>query len=732
MPNDPAIKTSEHTPIVSALLGLPGVTQIGHALGLTGAAPSSEPVPHSASKVVESNQVHKFNAQSRIAGLRAQRAFSSQTSASRNTFDGGASGRENSPGAMAPSTKASISVIAIGETTGETYTDFILSNVIEQDAEKIEVVETFGAFHLFASGRFARKYQFSGHLRAHPVNHAAVGGSRGTGYAEYNVPAAVKLRNLYETYLRATVQAVRQTFTRITVDRDSYDGWITTLNLGRDSQTEFLTSFTFTMVAYRRTHEKDGSAQALLRKFDGTAGVQKKPIARLKAEQAAAVGACVPAWYINDTKATVLPVVEISESDAGLSKLIGQHITLRSESGGSTAVGGTCTLTAKVDGNSVELTDIGIATSLFNLTTAQLVFTQNVVFRKLFDLAAGKASIPIEVTAAGISAEGAPLNVVFTIPIKVAGVAQTRVSGYEVRTVGKPPTPPLATLVFPVDANQPSKYASVSNDTVSIVNAQFNPSGPTEFQFEVTPLCVDAKTGISVSPPPTLRINLSLLDYPDHNVSFNSAALVGGKNVLGYKYLVDLLVPGNTDEYQKKGASAVEFAIDVPAQDGIELAPRASMRFAFPTLVAPFPLVSEFRSGLRSSASDPIVISVLLAVKSGITAATAVALASKVSFTAEPGTNIVHLAVTPQAGSIAYTSASASVSLGVPVITSFIGPSDILFIKITSTSVGRVDVSFVPPKTYGVTAILPLGVPAPPVIDSAIFLFDAAWAVAPQ
>jgi len=151
------------------------------------------------------------------------------------------------------------------------FRDFILSGVQEQDAEKLEVVETFGHPHVFASGRFMRKYTFSGFCRSSPVNY------QDTVRATHHVTQSALLRVFYDQYMRASVQANLSRFTRIIVDGDIYEGWVTTLNIGRESSTEHFVQFTMSMVAFNRRNARvDPGALQLLSVFRSTGkGVAK-------------------------------------------------------------------------------------------------------------------------------------------------------------------------------------------------------------------------------------------------------------------------------------------------------------------------------------------------------------------------------------------------------------------------------------------------------------------------
>jgi hypothetical protein len=174
------------------------------------------------------------------------------------------------PGALRPSVnednKAQIQIIA---KRGEkrvaigSFTDFILTDVQEQDSEKVSVVETFGAPHVFTADRFMRKFTFVGVCRASAPNYQT------RSRAELYVPQQVRLRVFYDQYLRATQQARTERFTRVIVDGDAYDGYVTSLNLGRTSQNEHFVSFTISMLGVRRSHQEfEREALGMLSKFD--------------------------------------------------------------------------------------------------------------------------------------------------------------------------------------------------------------------------------------------------------------------------------------------------------------------------------------------------------------------------------------------------------------------------------------------------------------------------------
>jgi len=148
------------------------------------------------------------------------------------------------------------------------FSDWYLSQVQEQDLERTDVTETFGAPHIFTSGRFTRKVVFSGMVRTTAHNFAS-------NISANRVPQHVLLRNFYENFLRATMQAQMNYFTRIVVDGDIYEGYIVNLQLPRDSGVEMVMPFAMTMICVRRYNVHDADAIASLSVF------QTKPDAQL-------------------------------------------------------------------------------------------------------------------------------------------------------------------------------------------------------------------------------------------------------------------------------------------------------------------------------------------------------------------------------------------------------------------------------------------------------------------
>jgi hypothetical protein len=173
-----------------------------------------------------------------------------------------------------------IASFSSSDPTPQVFNDFILTNIQEQDAEKSMIVETFGAPHVFASGRMMRMYQFAGMVKTSIRNWQEAGA----------VPQHTSFRVFYDQYLRASKMAARGQFARIVVDSDVYEGWVTTLNMSRDSDHENFVQFTFQFCAFdRRNAVYDAAAKAALKaRFPDTENrPQSVPIAEgmLIAEQ---------------------------------------------------------------------------------------------------------------------------------------------------------------------------------------------------------------------------------------------------------------------------------------------------------------------------------------------------------------------------------------------------------------------------------------------------------------
>lgn len=142
------------------------------------------------------------------------------------------------------------------------FREFILTNIQEQDAEKTEVTETFGAPHLFASGRFIRRVTITGMTRTSPVNYTAPAPGTTGQVPDLAVPQSLSLRTFYENYLRVSLMAQRRQYARLTVDGEVYSGWFTTFNAGRDSHNEHFATFTMSMYVFDRSNALDSRAKA--------------------------------------------------------------------------------------------------------------------------------------------------------------------------------------------------------------------------------------------------------------------------------------------------------------------------------------------------------------------------------------------------------------------------------------------------------------------------------------
>lgn len=173
--------------------------------------------------------------------------------------------------------------VAVDETEKKRFFDmFILTSVNVVDAEKMDVVETFGNPHFFASGRFAKKLTLTGLIRsearAYTVSSKGAGGAQVANSAvdtERNmVSDYVVFRNFYEQYLRATVMADYGTFCRVFVDGDFFDGFVQALQFGRESSTEQVVPWTMTMVLFQSWNVNDNIAKSLLK--EDMRGLEKK------------------------------------------------------------------------------------------------------------------------------------------------------------------------------------------------------------------------------------------------------------------------------------------------------------------------------------------------------------------------------------------------------------------------------------------------------------------------
>jgi hypothetical protein len=145
-----------------------------------------------------------------------------------------------------------------------------LNSVQEQDVERTDIIETFGAPHIFTSGRFTRKMVFSGFVRTTAMNSSSQ-------TVNNRVPQHVLLRNFYENFLRSTAQAKYDYFTRIVVDGDTYEGYCISLQLPRDASLEMVMQFALTMIVVRRYNIHDNDAINALSVFQTAAIAQLSP-----------------------------------------------------------------------------------------------------------------------------------------------------------------------------------------------------------------------------------------------------------------------------------------------------------------------------------------------------------------------------------------------------------------------------------------------------------------------
>lgn len=153
------------------------------------------------------------------------------------------------------------------------YDNFILTDIQEQDAEKVDAIETFGAPHLFASGRFMRRYTFQGIVRTTPV-------CWNSKEEILHVPMSTMFRRFYTDYMRASVQAQKRWYTRIVVDMEVYEGFITTFNMQRSSNIDTTETFVFSMLAFNQHHlQFDDDTDKVLASEQGfkiTAGIKSR------------------------------------------------------------------------------------------------------------------------------------------------------------------------------------------------------------------------------------------------------------------------------------------------------------------------------------------------------------------------------------------------------------------------------------------------------------------------
>ena len=142
------------------------------------------------------------------------------------------------------------------------FDDFVMLAIQEQDAEKVDVTETFGQPHIFASGRFVRRFTFSVACRAAPANYLG-------NTPELRLSQHAAFRYFYDRYLRATQQIERGQYTRVVVDGDVFEGYVTTLNQSREAQNEYWSMFVFSMLGTKRSNDRqDGDALRSLQRFE--------------------------------------------------------------------------------------------------------------------------------------------------------------------------------------------------------------------------------------------------------------------------------------------------------------------------------------------------------------------------------------------------------------------------------------------------------------------------------
>lgn len=156
---------------------------------------------------------------------------------------------------------------------GMKYNDFFITDTQEMDAEKADVSETFGAPHVFATGRYMRKLTIQGVCRTGAVNpdilslstnSTALAAMSDVDKARFVVPHTLGLRVLYDRMLRASEQISRSLFSRLVVDGEVYCGWFTTLNITRSGADEGFAHFTMSMLVFARYHKDEDWAAKLL------------------------------------------------------------------------------------------------------------------------------------------------------------------------------------------------------------------------------------------------------------------------------------------------------------------------------------------------------------------------------------------------------------------------------------------------------------------------------------
>lgn len=150
---------------------------------------------------------------------------------------------------------------------GRLFDMFVVTQMIVSDAEKFDVVETFGAPHFFTSGKFAQRVSLAGYVRSEPrvpVAAKAEGrriSTRGALIPDMDeidefdrVSDYVVMKMLYDQHWRATLLADRKGFLRLYVDGDFFDGYIQNMQFSRSSDIDSLVQWTMQFVAFRHWH----------------------------------------------------------------------------------------------------------------------------------------------------------------------------------------------------------------------------------------------------------------------------------------------------------------------------------------------------------------------------------------------------------------------------------------------------------------------------------------------
>lgn len=174
------------------------------------------------------------------------------------------------------------------KTKSNFYDTFIINSVNLVDAEKLDVVETFGNPHFFSSGRFTKKAVISGVVRSQArtpmisksgflAGQVANESLLSTAITN-RIPDYVVFRNFYENYLRATLQASSNTFTRVFVDGDYYDGFVQNLAFNLTAESEQTIQWSMSMLLLRSWNAEDNSAASILSKFMDDLKIERTPI----------------------------------------------------------------------------------------------------------------------------------------------------------------------------------------------------------------------------------------------------------------------------------------------------------------------------------------------------------------------------------------------------------------------------------------------------------------------